>query len=44
LGKMAHFFYFTFILYPYWVFVKRDKLLSRLIKFKYENIKLKKRM
>jgi hypothetical protein len=35
-------FYFTFILYPYWVFVKRDKCLSQLIKFKYDNIKFKK--
>jgi hypothetical protein len=42
LGKIAHFF--TFILYQYWDFVKGDKLLSQLIKFKYENIKLKKRM
>jgi hypothetical protein len=34
-------FYFIFILYAY--FVKSDKLLSNLIKFKYENIKLKKK-
>jgi hypothetical protein len=42
-GKNGAFFYFTFILYPYWVFVKSDKLLSQLIKFKYENIKFKKK-
>jgi hypothetical protein len=43
-GKMAHFFYFTFMLLPtYWVFVKRDKLLSQLIKFKFESIKFKKK-
>jgi hypothetical protein len=35
-------FYGIFTLYPYWIFVKRDKLLSKKIKFKYENIKLKK--
>jgi hypothetical protein len=32
-------FYFIFTLYPYWIFVKRDKK----IKYKYENIKLKKK-
>jgi hypothetical protein len=37
----AFLFYFTFILYPYWVFIKRDKLLSLVIKFKYKNIKFK---
>jgi hypothetical protein len=37
-------FYFIFTLYPYWIFVKRDKLLGKKIKYKYENIKLKKRM
>jgi hypothetical protein len=26
-GKNDTFFYFTCIIYPYWVFVKRDKLL-----------------
>jgi hypothetical protein len=36
-------FYFIFTLYPYWVFVKRDKLWSKKIKYKYENIKLKKK-
>jgi hypothetical protein len=36
-------FYFIFTLYPYWIFVKRDKLLSKKIKYKYENIKLKKK-
>jgi hypothetical protein len=41
---MAHFFPSIFTLYPYWIFVKLDKLLSKKIKFKYENIKLKKRM
>jgi hypothetical protein len=41
---MAHFFIFIFTLYPYWIFVKRDKLFSKKIKFKYENKKLKKRM
>jgi hypothetical protein len=35
-------FNFIFTLYPYWIFVKRDKLLSKTIKFKYENINLKK--
>jgi hypothetical protein len=43
LWEKWRFFYFT-LLYPYWVFVKRDKLLSQLIKFKYENIKLKKKI
>jgi hypothetical protein len=37
------FFYFIFTLYPYWIFVKRDKLLSKKIKSKYENIKLKRK-
>jgi uncharacterized membrane protein SpoIIM required for sporulation len=37
------FFYFIFTLYPYWIIVKRDKLLSKKIKYKYENIKLKKK-
>jgi hypothetical protein len=37
------FFYFIFSLYPYWIFVKRDKLLSKKIKYKYENIKFKKK-
>jgi hypothetical protein len=41
-GKKGAFF--TLILYPYWVFVKRDKLLNQLIKFKYENMKLKKKI
>jgi hypothetical protein len=43
--KKIALFYFTCILpvYPYWVFVKRDKLFSQLIKLKYENIKLKKK-
>jgi hypothetical protein len=41
---MAHFLNFIFTLYPYWIFFKRDKLLSNKIKYKYENIKLKKRM
>jgi uncharacterized membrane protein SpoIIM required for sporulation len=36
--------YFIFTLYPYWIFVKRDKLLSKKIKFKYKNKKFKKRM
>jgi hypothetical protein len=36
------FFYFIFTLYPYWIFAKRDKLLSKKIKVKYENKKLKK--
>jgi hypothetical protein len=40
----AFFLNFIFTLYPYWIFVKRDKLLSKNIKYKYENIKLKKRM
>jgi hypothetical protein len=39
LVKMAHFSYYN----PAGIFVKRDKLLSKLIKFKYENIKLKKK-
>jgi hypothetical protein len=43
LWEKGRIFYFIFILYAYWIFVKRDKLLSKLIKFKYENIKLKKR-
>jgi hypothetical protein len=34
---------FPHALYPYWIFVKRDKLLSKKIKFKYVNIKLKKK-
>jgi hypothetical protein len=42
-GENGAFFYFTFTLYPYCVFDKRDQLLSQLIKFKYENIKLKKK-
>jgi hypothetical protein len=33
-------FYFIFTLNSYWKFVKRDKLFSKKIKFKYENIKL----
>jgi hypothetical protein len=37
-------FYFIFTLYAYGIFVKRDKLLSKKIKFKYEYIKFKKRM
>jgi hypothetical protein len=41
-GKNCAFFSFTFVL-PYWVFVKRDKLLSQLIKFKYQNIKFLKK-
>jgi hypothetical protein len=43
-GINGAFFSFIFTLYPYWSFVKRDKLLSKKIKYKYENIKLKKRM
>jgi hypothetical protein len=43
-GLNGAFIYFIFTLYPYWIFVKRDKLLSKKIKFKYENIKFKKRM
>jgi hypothetical protein len=41
---MAHFFilFSHWISHPYWIFVKRDNLLSKKIKFKYENIKLKK--
>jgi hypothetical protein len=39
---MAHILNFIFTLYPYWIFVKRDNLLSKKIKFKYENIKSKK--
>jgi hypothetical protein len=35
-------FHFIFTLYPYWICVKRDKLLSETIKFKYENIKCEK--
>jgi hypothetical protein len=35
LGKMAHFSYYN----PPGFFVKRHKLLSKLIKFKYENKK-----
>jgi hypothetical protein len=42
LGYMTQFFKFYFTLYPYWIFVKRDKLLNKKIKFKYENIKFKK--
>jgi hypothetical protein len=44
LWEKWHIFYFSFILYA-WIFVKRDtgKLLGKLIKFKYENIKLKKK-
>jgi hypothetical protein len=42
--KWRIFLNFIFTLYPYWIFVKRDKLLSKKIKFKYENIKFKKRM
>jgi hypothetical protein len=42
-GINGAFFYLIFILYPYWIFVKRDKLLSKKIKYKYENIKLKKK-
>jgi hypothetical protein len=38
LGKMAHFSCYN----PACFFVKRDKLLSKLIKFKYKNIQLKK--
>jgi hypothetical protein len=34
---------FFFTLYPYWIFVKRDKLLSKKIKFKYENIEIEKK-
>jgi hypothetical protein len=37
---MAHFSYYN----PAGFFVKRVRLLSKLIKFKYENKKLKKRM
>jgi hypothetical protein len=44
LWEKWHIFYFIFILYAYWIFVKRDKLLNKLIKFEYENMKLKKRM
>jgi hypothetical protein len=40
---MAHFLNFIFILYPYLIFVKRGKLLSKKIKFKYENRKIKKK-
>jgi hypothetical protein len=40
---MAHFFYLIFTLYPYWIIVKRDKLLRKKIKYKYENIKFKKK-
>jgi hypothetical protein len=42
-GINGAFFYFIFTLYPYWIFVKRDKLLGKKIKFKYENIKFKKK-
>jgi hypothetical protein len=35
--------FFTFILYPYWVVVSRDKLLSQETKFINENIKFKKK-
>jgi hypothetical protein len=38
-GINGAYFYFILTLYPYWIFVKRDKLLSKKIKFKYENIK-----
>jgi hypothetical protein len=34
-------FYFVYYYYAYWIFVMCDKLLSKLIEFKYENIKLK---
>jgi hypothetical protein len=37
-GINGVFFYFIFTLYPYWIFVKRDKLLSKMIKFKYEKL------
>jgi hypothetical protein len=37
--KNGTFFNFIFTLYSYSIFVKRDKLLSKIIKFKYENIK-----
>jgi hypothetical protein len=40
---MAHSLFYFLTIYPYWVFVKRDKLLSQRIKFKYENIKLQKK-
>jgi hypothetical protein len=36
-------FLFTFHTIPLLEFVKRDKLLSKKIKYKYENIKLKKK-
>jgi hypothetical protein len=39
LGEMVHFSYYN----PAGVFVEHDKLLSKLIKFKYENIKFKKK-
>jgi hypothetical protein len=39
--KWRIFFYFIFTLYTYLIFFKRDKLLSKKIKSKYENIKLK---
>jgi hypothetical protein len=40
---MAHFFLFYFHTIPLLGFVKRDKLLNQVIKFKYESIKLKKK-
>jgi hypothetical protein len=42
-GINGAFFNFIFTLCPYWIFAKRDKLLSKKIKFKYENMKLKKK-
>jgi hypothetical protein len=39
--KWRIFLFYFHTIYPNWVFVKRDKLLSQLIKFKYENIKFK---
>jgi hypothetical protein len=41
-GINGGFFYFIFTLYPHWIFVKSDKLLSKKIKLKNLNIKLKK--
>jgi hypothetical protein len=33
--QFGRIFYFIFILFPYWIFVKRDTLLSKKIKFQY---------
>jgi hypothetical protein len=42
LWEKWHIFYFIFIIYTYWIFVKRDKPLSKLIQSKYGSIKIKK--